>query len=71
MKIEQTHDSSLIDKTIFNDEDKTLEVHFKNGGVYEYSNFEQSDYDELINAASAGSHFSRNIKTNFPFSKLS
>ena len=67
MIIEQTHTSSLIDKTIFDDELKTLQVFFKNGSVYEYSNFD--DYDSFIQASSIGSYFAHNIKNNFPYTK--
>lgn len=70
MKTEQTHDSSLIEKSIFDDEEKTLTLFFKNGVAYEYSNFDENDYNSFINAPSQGSYFARNIKNSFPYTRL-
>ena len=71
MQTEQTHDSSLIDKSVFDDEEKTLTVYFKSGAAYEYSNFDEDDYKAFISAASQGSWFSHNIKNSFPYRKVS
>lgn len=71
MTIVQTHDSSLIEKTIFDDKEETLIVFFKNGGSYEYSNFDTDDYDSFMNASSQGAYFAKNIKTLFPYRKIS
>lgn len=71
MKHEQTCSSSLIERTIFDDQENTFIVYFKNGAAYEYSGFDVDDYDNFVNASSQGSYFTRNIKNNFSFSKLS
>jgi len=70
MEIEKNHDSSTLEKSIFNEEENILTVHFKNGSIYEYSNFNKEDYESFINAASTGSYFYHNIRNNFPYSKL-
>ena len=70
MIIEQTYTSSIVEKTIFDDIKKTIEVYFKGGSIYEYSDFEGTDYDAFINAGSQGSHMSRVITKNFPYRKL-
>lgn len=71
MKLEQTHDSSLIEKTVFDNKAKTLVVYFKNGAVYEYSEFDEDDYRAFEAASSKGSHFVHSIKNIFSYSKLS
>jgi len=72
MKITDTHDaSSLIDQTIFDDEEQSLIVLFKNSGQsYKYMNFDQSDYQAFEAASSKGSYFCSNIKPNHPVVKL-
>jgi hypothetical protein len=70
MITEQLHDSSIIEKTTFDDVAKTLTVTFKNGSEYEYSDFEQSEYDSFLAAPSQGSYFSKNIAHLYTFRKL-
>lgn len=52
--------SSNIDAVKYND-DKTLEVHFKSGKVYHYSNVSKSTYDQFVSAPSVGRHLHSHI----------
>jgi len=48
-----------------------LYVRFSSGTVYRYRSVPSQTYLDLINAPSIGSFFSSNIKTSYPFVKLS
>lgn len=61
--------SSNLDWFKYDSESETLEVCFKNGGVYHYYKVGQRDYDGLLAAKSRGTHFSKNIKEAFKFKK--
>lgn len=51
---------------------QTLQISFKNGGLYEYKNISESMYRELISAPSKGKYFSHYIrdKTAYPCRKI-
>ena len=50
---------------------KTLEVEFTgNGHVYRYAGVTPDEHRELMNAGSIGSHFHRNIRSNYTGSKV-
>jgi hypothetical protein len=64
--IERVNVISSNINTIGHDEDNSiLEVEFKGGTVYEYSNVSKDVYDELMLAESVGKYFNQNIKNNF------
>lgn len=48
----------------------TLEIEFKNGGIYQYFNVPQIIADQLFSASSKGTFFAANIKNQFQFSRL-
>jgi hypothetical protein len=47
-----------------------LYVQFKNGGLYQYNNVMQEDYNNLKNAESVGKFLNTSIKPNYEFEKL-
>ncbi len=47
----------------------TLEIEFKNGSVYEYTNVPQEEYEAFMNADSKGTYLHSNIK-KYPYSRL-
>lgn len=47
-----------------------LEIEFLNGSVYEYKNVMSVIYEELMNAASHGSYFNREIRMTYPYEKI-
>jgi len=58
----QSVNSSNIAAIGHDAETNTLEVEFKNGGVFAYSGVDQSQYAELLNAESVGKHFHSHIR---------
>jgi hypothetical protein len=57
-------DSSNISKIGYDEESQTLEVHFLNGGVYQYHTVPKSTYLALIEAKSIGGYFFKNIRND-------
>lgn len=52
---------------------QVLEVEFLNGGIYQYSNVDQSMYNSLMSASSHGSFFGQNIRRypdTYPFTRV-
>jgi len=47
-----------------------LEVEFKNGGIYQYTNVSKNVYKELMTADSIGRYFNSQIRDKYPNSKL-
>lgn len=54
--------SSNINKIGYNSDEKQLLVEFKGGKTFSYKYVTSAEYDELRNADSVGSHFSKFIK---------
>lgn len=48
----------------------TLEVEFHSGGIYQYHNVPESVYHSLMSASSHGEYFARNIKNDYPYTKI-
>jgi len=49
---------------------RTLEVEFSNGGIYQYSGVSEEVHRRLMNAPSPGSYFKDNIEENFPAKRM-
>lgn len=49
----------------YDDVSQTLEIEFHSGGIYQYVNVPKSVYDNLMQAPSHGSYFSRHIKGRY------
>jgi len=65
--------SSQISGYQYDARNQTLRIAFNRGGVYEYSNVPPEVSEQVFNAASVGSEFSRVIKGNpskYPFIKI-
>ena len=54
----------------FEPQTSTLEVAFRNGGVYHYSGVSEDVYKALMAAPSLGKYFEKNIKHQYPYQKL-
>jgi hypothetical protein len=48
----------------------TLEVEFKNGSVYQYFDFPETGYQELMRASSIGQFLHANIRNNYRYTKI-
>ncbi len=49
---------------------KILEIEFRQGSVYQYSNVPKSVYHGLMNAASHGSFFHSHIRDRYPTTRI-
>jgi len=64
-KICEVWDSSLIDQTIFDADEKSLIVIFKNSGQhYKYCGITEDEYNSFTESSSQGKWFLENIKNN-------
>jgi CRISPR/Cas system CSM-associated protein Csm2 small subunit len=60
--VEAIYESSNIIASTYNQSDKTLNIIFKHGGSYSYSNVENTDYIRFETAESQGKVLNSNIK---------
>ena len=65
----QSVNSSNLSSVGYDASTETLEIEFKNGTIYTYSNVPQFEYDRLMEAGSHGSYFSANIRNRYPYEK--
>jgi hypothetical protein len=63
-------DSSNIKYAGYNKEFKQLRIQFTNGGIFQYKDIPDDIYNELKNAESYGSYFSKNIRNVFKCVKI-
>lgn len=57
----QIKPSSNIDQAHYDEDQQTLQVHFKSGGVYVYDGFTGDAADAFERADSSGKHLNSNI----------
>ena len=62
--------SSTLHTMTYDEDTNKLEVTFKRGAVYRYSNVPQDIVNELINAESSGKYFNANIAKLFKYEKI-
>ena len=62
--------SSNIDSIGYDPDTEMLEIEFRGGTVYEYRNVPLVVYEELMNAASHGSYFNREISKAYSYEKI-
>ena len=55
-------ESSMIRSVGYKADAEMLEVEFTSGSVYRYFEVPESEYEELMNAASKGRYLNQNIK---------
>jgi hypothetical protein len=60
-----TIQSSLITEARFDEAHNTLDVDFRSGRTYRYFMVQESVYDALIHASSAGAFFNDEIRDNY------
>lgn len=63
-------DSSLISSLEYSTE-QILDLEFRSGATYRYFDVPQPVVEALITAESKGAYFNRNIRTRFPYQRLS
>ncbi len=63
-------ESSNLASVGYDAQTQTLEVEFNHGGVYQYFDVPESEYEALMSASSHGSYFSANIRNDYEYQKL-
>lgn len=51
-------------------ENGIIEVHFRNGSVYQYSNTSQRLFDEFFSSPSKGKFVHQRLKGRYPFQRI-
>ncbi len=69
MNEHQFKNSSSLSSCDYHDDSGMLEVCFSNGGTYHFK-CNKSEYEALKNAASAGSHFQKQIRPKYKGVKI-
>lgn len=63
-------DSSNLDSVGYDPRSETLEVEFKNGGVYRYLEVPEEEWRSLRTAESKGSYLNSHIKPSYRYRKV-
>ena len=63
-------DSSSLSSVGYDARSETLEVEFRNGGVYRYLEVPEGEWQSLQSAESKGSYLNTHIKPRHPYRKL-
>ena len=63
-------DSSSLSSVGYDAGSETLEVEFKNGGVYRYLEVPEDEWQSLQSAESKGSYLNTHIKPSYRYRKL-
>lgn len=63
-------DSSNLASVGYDEKNRILEIEFIHGGVYQYFDVPNDDYEALMNASSLGSYFYHNIRDNYEYEKI-
>ena len=58
-------DSSLIYAITYNESTRVLQVTFHSGSTWEYEEFPDTEYYNLLHAKSMGSYFMKNIRGKY------
>jgi KTSC domain len=66
----QAVESSSLASVGYDGSSRTLEVEFRNGGVYQYLGVSPSLHRALMNAESRGAFLNTRIKPHFPCERL-
>lgn len=62
--------SSNVASVGYDEKSETLEIEFNNGTIYQYYNVPKPIYDEMMLSTSKGMFLNRQIKSNFPYSRV-
>jgi hypothetical protein len=63
-------ESSNIESVGYDKATKVLEVKFKSGSVYQYTNVPPEKHKALVEADSVGGYFSANIKEHYSYKRV-
>ena len=63
-------DSSNVESVGYDENSSTLQVEFKNGGIYQYFDVPEDVFTGLRDADSVGGYLAARIKGNYRYSKV-
>lgn len=63
-------ESSIIESVGYDPDERVLEIEFKEGGIYRYSEVPESVYRGLLAVDSHGSYHAEHIKHSYPFERV-
>lgn len=63
-------ESSNLDAVRYLVGQSILEMRFKDGAIYQYSEVPQYEYDELLNSSSKGKYANQNIYKRYPGQRI-
>jgi len=63
----QLFESSNLASVGYDESNQILEIEFKHGSIYQYSEVDKETYEELMSAESKGSYFNSCIRGAFPY----
>lgn len=66
----QSVSSSTISSIGYDISSMTLEIEFKNGGIYQYQSVPEEVFQSLISARSHGTYLHDHIKDKYQYSKI-
>jgi hypothetical protein len=69
MKREKVESSNLA-SVGYDSKKKILEVEFNHGGIYQYFDVPESEYNKLMKASSHGKYFVNNIKDDYEYERI-
>jgi hypothetical protein len=69
--LRQVVDSSSLRSIGYDRRTQTLEVEFKNGGIYQYGGVSAEVWNQLRRAASIGRFFQTHVRDRFPATRVS
>ena len=62
-------ESSMINAVGYDEQARQLEVEFRNGQVYRFSNVPADIHSQMMSAPSVGKYFGTNVRGKFSYSK--
>lgn len=62
--------SEVLKSVGYDEQSRTLEVEFKNGGLYEYVDVPADAYSALMLSPSKGTHFGDHIRDAYRFKRI-
>ena len=63
-------DSSNVEAVGYDEKSSTLQVEFKNGGMYQYFDVPEDEFIGLRDASSVGGYLAARIKGTYRYSKV-
>jgi hypothetical protein len=62
--------STTISTIGYDREAQTLEIEFTKGGIYQYFDVPESEYEALMAASSAGGYLAKNIRPRYRYARV-